>query len=57
MAGPCKDCGRREVNCHSTCTDYISWKEKKVKEIAYQKAMRERAYYCIVGHPNQLSFK
>ena len=24
---PCKDCGRRKINCHSICKDYKEWKK------------------------------
>ena len=24
---PCKDCGRRKINCHSICKDYRKWKK------------------------------
>lgn len=26
---PCKDCDRRQVGCHSTCPDYISFRKKR----------------------------
>ena len=25
---PCKNCDKREIGCHSSCRDYISYKEK-----------------------------
>lgn len=28
MQGPCKNCDMRVVDCHSTCSDYIDYKNK-----------------------------
>lgn len=25
---PCKDCNKRDSTCHSTCKDYVDWKEE-----------------------------
>ncbi len=30
--GPCKDCKKRELHCHSTCKEYNDWKKKYVAE-------------------------
>lgn len=27
MKNPCKDCGIREIGCHSECKEYTEWKE------------------------------
>ncbi|MBO5389409.1 MAG: hypothetical protein J6A59_15000 [Lachnospiraceae bacterium] len=29
---PCKDCGDREVGCHSTCKKYIDFKKENEKQ-------------------------
>ena len=29
---PCFDCAARSPDCHSTCNNYISWKEQKENE-------------------------
>ena len=37
---PCKDCPRRELGCHSTCIDYISYRkihDKNLKKKAIAK--------------------
>ena len=28
MRGPCKNCEMRAINCHSTCSDYVDYKNK-----------------------------
>lgn len=28
MKSPCYKCDKRELHCHSTCSDYISYQEK-----------------------------
>lgn len=28
MRGPCKNCDMRVIGCHSTCSDYIDYKNK-----------------------------
>ena len=35
LSVPCKDCERREVGCHSKCSDYTAYLEKlnAVKEL------------------------
>lgn len=30
---PCKDCDKRSVNCHSTCTGYKEYLEKHNEEL------------------------
>lgn len=38
---PCKGCDKREVGCHSTCEDYISFREAAEalrEKIAFEKA-------------------
>ena len=29
---PCKDCQKRFVGCHSSCTEYLSFREEKTAE-------------------------
>lgn len=39
----CKDCTKRKVGCHSTCTDYKEWKinrDQKNKETRLSKLAR-----------------
>lgn len=26
MKGPCKNCNKRQLYCHSNCKEYINWK-------------------------------
>lgn len=38
---PCKGCDKREIGCHSTCKDYISFKEEAEalrEKIKFEKA-------------------
>ncbi|MBR2869810.1 MAG: hypothetical protein IKB98_00300 [Clostridia bacterium] len=28
---PCKECNKRQVGCHSTCTLYTEWKQSGVE--------------------------
>ena len=40
--GPCKDCGRRSITCHTDCQDYKEWSEatrKKNAEIYKKKKL------------------
>lgn len=35
--GPCIDCNARVVGCHSTCNEYIVWKEDREKKTSWVK--------------------
>lgn len=44
---PCKDCDRREIGCHSTCIDYISYRK------IHEKNLRKKAvakYKMSIGY-------
>lgn len=28
MVTPCKDCTKRNASCHSSCKDYLGWKDE-----------------------------
>lgn len=52
-AAPCKDCTRRQLHCHSCCTDYKEFRQhmdrihvekmKRVDEEDFMKAVKRRA--------------
>lgn len=31
MVVPCKDCTKRDLYCHSKCSDYKSWKDEEAR--------------------------
>jgi len=37
LISPCKDCSLRVVGCHSSCSLYSDWKNKKDKELLIRK--------------------
>lgn len=44
MEGPCRDCTRREITCHSTCKEYQQYKstqDEKKARIRQNKALYE----------------
>ena len=42
IKGPCQDCEKRAALCHSSCPDYISYKEELAK---IHKNIREHNVY------------
>lgn len=44
MEIPCRECGRRSAECHSTCLDYKEWKKwhEEKKEEARCRRVLER---------------
>lgn len=30
--GPCHNCEKREVGCHSNCEEYTNWRSKQLEE-------------------------
>lgn len=32
VASPCKNCTKRVLHCHSTCEEYLVYKDKKKEE-------------------------
>lgn len=59
MDVPCKDCNSREVGCHSKCSDYLAYREYKLRinesrhievittsfMLSYEKAIRRAKKY------------
>ena len=43
---PCKNCEKRSVGCHSSCADYISYKEHRENRRAELKGIREGNAFC-----------
>lgn len=41
ISSPCKDCIKREVGCHSRCTDYIEYR-KSLEDIRKTKQEERR---------------
>ena len=44
LNAPCKGCEKREVGCHATCEDYLTYRELKDEQNAElkEKAKREQ---------------
>lgn len=52
---PCKDCKRRELGCHSSCTDYLGFHLDRKNELDKVKEGRKKDKLQIctdVGTPN-----
>ena len=47
---PCFNCAVRSPGCHSTCNNYISWKEQKEKENDQIRKQRYNEYLFHVKH-------
>lgn len=47
---PCFNCAARLPGCHSTCNNYISWKEQKEKENDQIRKQRYNEYLFHVKH-------
>lgn len=47
---PCFNCTTRLPDCHSTCNNYISWKEQKEKENDQIRKQRYNEYLFHVKH-------
>ena len=43
---PCYKCKKRKVGCHSKCTEYIEWKEKRKEE--NESIQKERSIDAII---------
>ncbi len=41
MNGPCLNCNKRHLGCHSTCEDYISFRKERDK---YNEKVRNDKY-------------
>lgn len=47
--GPCKDCERRYVGCHSECDTYITFKRTREKEMATIQESKKIGEYRIIA--------
>ena len=47
---PCFNCAARSPGCHSTCNNYISWKEQKEEENEQIRKQRYNEYLFHVKH-------
>lgn len=47
MTAPCKDCPNRVVGCHSTCEQYIKYKEEQESVRRSRRAESEKHVYAI----------
>lgn len=41
MTAPCKDCERRCVGCHASCSDYAGWQESREPILAERQRLRD----------------
>lgn len=44
--GPCHNCSKRVLGCHSNCKDYIDWK-KKITAVNERRKFIERSTYYV----------
>jgi len=42
--GPCRNCSKRVLGCHSNCKDYIDWK-KNIDAVNEKRRSIERSKY------------
>lgn len=58
IASPCKDCGRREIGCHSSCEAYIEYAKERAaaRKARYEEGgnqPRHLAYHKIMDAKGQ----
>lgn len=49
LKAPCKDCKKRQIGCHSVCSDYIAYNNERefLRKTSYKQKMLETNIYEI----------